>query len=163
MSMMLTAIATVALGGIGWIIAKLLFEPLKEIIDLRREAQECLLAYGDLSKDAPADDRRTAAEAFRRIGAGFVSRHYAPYPWANWTYDYVLRWLQWDIHGAGCLLISIGNGTQSAGFSWANSSPLVMLIRDNLKLPNPEASPIERALAENAAKPAPLNTDHLGG
>jgi hypothetical protein len=30
-----------------------------------------------------------------------VSRHYAPYPWANWTYDFILRWLQWDIHSAG--------------------------------------------------------------
>ena len=138
--MMWTAIATVILGGIGWIIVKLLFEPLKEIVDLRRQAQECLIAYGDLSKDSPADDRHAAADAFRRIGAGFVSRHYAPYPWANWTYDFILRWLQWDIHSAGNLLISIGNGTQSAGFSWANNSPLVALIREHLKLPNPVAS-----------------------
>lgn len=154
---MWTAIATVILGGIGWVVAKLLFEPLKEIIDLRRQAQECLISYGDLSKDAPTDDRRAAADAFRRIGAGLVSRHYAPYPWANWTYDFVLRWWRWDIHSAGNLLISIGNGTQSVGFSWANNSPLVMLIRQNLKLPNPEPSPTERALVENATRPAPLD------
>lgn len=156
---MWTAILTIILGGIGWGIAKLLFEPLKEIVDLRRQAQECLIAYGDLSKDAPADERRAAADAFRHIGAGLVSRHYAPYPWASWTYDYALRRLGWDIHSAGNLLISIGNGTQSAGFSWANNSPLVMLIRQNLKLPAPERSPTERALAENAARPAPLSPD----
>jgi hypothetical protein len=156
---MWTVILTVMLGGLGWIIAKLLFEPLKEIADLRRGAQECLIAYGDLSKDASADDRRAAADEFRRIGAGLISRHYASYPWANWTYDYILRWLEWDIHSAGNLLINIGNGTQSAGFSWANGSPLVMLIRESLKLPSPEASSIERALAENAARPAAL---HVG-
>jgi hypothetical protein len=115
------------------------------------------IAYGDLPRDAPPDDRRNAAEAFRRIGAGLVSRYYAPYPWAIWTCGFVLRWWQWDIHSAGNLLISIGNGTQAAGFSWANSSPLVALIRQNLRLPSPEASAIERALEENAAKPAPLS------
>jgi hypothetical protein len=77
-----------------------LFEPLKEIVDLRREAQECLIAYGDLPREAPPDDRRNTAGAFRRIGAGLVSRHYAPYPWAIWTYGFVLRWWQWDIHSA---------------------------------------------------------------
>jgi HAMP domain-containing protein len=156
---MWTVIFTVILGGIGWIIAKLLFEPLREIADLRRRAQECLIAYGDLSKDAPADNRYAAADAFRRIGAGLVSRHYAPYPWANWTYDYALNWLGWDIHSAGNLLISIGNATQSDGFSWANGSPLVMLVRQSLKLPSPEASSIERDLVESAVKPAPLHTD----
>jgi hypothetical protein len=78
--MMWTVILTVVLGGTGWIIAKLLFEPLKEIIDLRREAQECLIAYGDVPREAPSDDRRNADEAFRHIGAGLVSHHYAPYP-----------------------------------------------------------------------------------
>jgi hypothetical protein len=74
---MWSAIASVVLGLCGWGIAKLLFEPLKEIIDLRREAQECLIVYGDLHKDAPADERRDAAETFCRIGAGLVSHHYA--------------------------------------------------------------------------------------
>jgi len=159
---MWTAILTVILGGIGWILARLLFEPLKEIIDLRREAQECLIAYGDLPSDAALDERRNAAAAFRRIGSGLVSRHYAPYPWATWTYGFVLPRWQWDIHSAGNLLISIGNGTQSTGFSQANNSPLVALVRQNLTLPSPEASPIERALEENAAKPSPLHTDQIG-
>lgn len=38
---MWTAIFTVILGGVGWVIAKLLFEPLKEIADLRHETQGC--------------------------------------------------------------------------------------------------------------------------
>jgi hypothetical protein len=58
---MWTVILTVILGGIGWLIANLLFGPLKEIIDLRRNAQEYLIANGDLSKDAAPDDRRNAA------------------------------------------------------------------------------------------------------
>lgn len=65
-------------------------------------------------KDAPAGDRRAAADEFRRIGAGLISRHYASYPWANCTYDYVLRWLEWDIHSVGNLLIGIGRHGVSA-------------------------------------------------
>jgi hypothetical protein len=34
-------------------IAKLFLEPVKEMFDLRREAQECQIVYGDLSKDVP--------------------------------------------------------------------------------------------------------------
>jgi hypothetical protein len=82
-NVMWSAIASVILGVIGWALAKLLFEPLKEIIDLRREAQECLLVYGDLSRDAPSDERHAAAQAFRRVGAGLVSRHLAAYRWVK--------------------------------------------------------------------------------
>lgn len=35
---MWAALITIILGGIGWGIAKLLFEPLKEIVDLHRQA-----------------------------------------------------------------------------------------------------------------------------
>jgi hypothetical protein len=66
--MMWAAIGSIVLGVIGWAGAKLLFEPIKEIVDLRREAQECLIVFGNLSKDAPPDDRGLAAGAFRRIG-----------------------------------------------------------------------------------------------
>lgn len=87
---MWVAIATVLLGGLGWGIAYFLFEPLREIVDLRREAQECLIMHGNIAKDAPPDERRTAADAFRRVGAGLVSRHLTAYPWVAWSYG---RWL----------------------------------------------------------------------
>ena len=37
---MFAAMFSIILGVTGWIIAKLIFEPAKEILDLRREAQE---------------------------------------------------------------------------------------------------------------------------
>ena len=60
-----TTIITIVLGVIGWGIAHLPFEPIKAIVDLRCQAQECLIVYGDLSKDAADDERRQAAETFR--------------------------------------------------------------------------------------------------
>jgi len=32
--------ASIILGAMGWVLARLIFEPMKEIVDLRREAQE---------------------------------------------------------------------------------------------------------------------------
>ncbi len=58
------------LGLMGWGIANLLFAPLKEIIDLRRETQESLMVHSDLDKDAPDAIRARAAEAFFNLGAG---------------------------------------------------------------------------------------------
>jgi hypothetical protein len=110
---MFTVIISVVSGVCGWVIAKLLFEPVKEIFDLRREAQECLISYGDLSKDAPTDERRMAAEAFRRVGVGLVSRYHAGYPWVTWC---VRRFLHWDINSAGAFLIGIARSTQFEGF-----------------------------------------------
>jgi hypothetical protein len=138
--------------------ARLLFEPLREIVDLRREAQECVIIFGDLSKDAPPDERRTAAEAFRRIGAGLVSRHIAAWPWVRWFYD---RYLHWDIHSAGAMLIGIGNTTQFEGFSVANASPIVPLIRNCLKLPSLQKPPTIRELEAHAAQPAPIEPNDL--
>jgi len=105
---MFAAMFSIILGICGWIIAKLLFEPTKEILDLRREAQECLIIYGDLSKDAPLDERRIAAEAFRRVGAGLSSRYIAAYPWVRWCFGHI----SWDIHGAGELLLGLAHSTQ---------------------------------------------------
>ena len=119
------------------------FEPLKEIVDLRREAQECLLVFGNLSKDAASADRRAAAEAFRRIGAGLVSRHIAAWPWVKCFYG---QCLHWDIHSAGAMLIGVAETTQSEGFSMANASPVVPLIRTSLQLPSPGQAPMIREL-----------------
>jgi hypothetical protein len=49
---MWSAIASFLLGVVCWALANLLVKPLQEIVDLRREAQECLIIYGNLSKDA---------------------------------------------------------------------------------------------------------------
>jgi len=134
-------------------IAKLFLDPVKEILEFRCEAQECLIVYGDLSKDAPTDERRMAAEAFRRVGAGLVSRYIAAYPWVRW---YVRRW---DIHSAGAFLIGIANSTQFEGLSHANASPTVRLIRDCLRLPSLEQPPMIRALMESAATPRSIEND----
>lgn len=154
---MWAALASFFLGVVGWAFAKLLFEPLKEIIDLRRRVQECLIIHGNVSKDAPAEERYAAAAAYRHVGAGLASRHVAAYPWVKWVYETRLRW---DIHSAGAFLINIGNATQKAGFSFANASPIVMLIRECLRLPSPEKPAMIRALEEHASQPAsdePLN------
>jgi hypothetical protein len=150
---MFTVIISVVSGVCGWIIAKLFLEPVKEILDFRREAQECLIVYGDLSKDAHTDERRMAAEAFRRVGAGLVSRYIAAYPLVRWC----IR--RWDIHSAGAFLIGIANSTQFEGFSHANASPTVRLIRDCLRLPSLGQPPMIRALMENAATPRPIEND----
>jgi hypothetical protein len=150
---MWSAIASIILGALGWAGAKLLFEPLKEIVDLRREAQENLIVYGNLSKDAPQDDRRMAAEAFRRVGAGMVSRHIAAWPWVKWFCD---RCVRWDIHSAGVMMVGIGSSTRDEGFSHANISPTVPLIRNCLRLPAPEQQPMIRELMAHAGRPAPI-------
>jgi hypothetical protein len=139
-------------GVSGWVFVNLVFGPLKEVFELRRETEECLIVYGDLSADAPPDERRMAADAFRRIGAGLLSRHVAAYRWVKRYFEF----RRWDIHSAGEMLISVGRGTQFEGFSHANASPLVPLIRKSLRLPPPEPSPLTRALMANAAEPAPI-------
>ncbi|MGA8548728.1 MAG: hypothetical protein WB678_00680 [Stellaceae bacterium] len=146
---MWAAIASIILGALGWGFARLVFEPMKEIVDLRREAQECLIIHGNLAKDAPAEDRRAASDTLRRIGAGFVSRHIAAHPWypcVRWC----CTWLGWDIHSAGALLISLGNSTQFEGYSLANLSPTVAVIRCCLKLGTPETPPMVRTLVDHA-------------
>jgi hypothetical protein len=155
---MWSAIASIILGALGWACARLLFEPLKEIVDLRREAQECLIVFGNLSKDASPEDRRAAAEAFRRIGAGLVSRHIAAWPWVRW---FSARCIRWDIHSAGTMLVGIGNTTRNEGFSHANASATVPLIRKCLRLPTPEEPPVMRELMAHAARPAPINPGKL--
>lgn len=155
---MWSAIASVILGALGWAGARLVFEPLKEIVDLRREVQECLIVFGNLSKDASPEDRRAAAEAFRRIGAGLVSRYVAGWPWVQW---FCARCIRWDIHSAGTMLIGIGNATRAEGFSHANASATVPLIRISLRLPTPEEPPMIRELMAHAARPAPINPGNL--
>jgi hypothetical protein len=155
---MWSALASIILGVIGWIIARFLFEPMKEIADLRREAQECLIFHGNVAKDAPAEERRAASDAFRRIGAGLVSRHIAAYTWVRWC----CAWLGWDIHSAGALLISLGNSIQFEGFSLANLSPTVAHVRGCLKLPAPETPPMVQTLVEHAGQPGSIEPeDHL--
>jgi len=148
---MVSIAASIIFGVCGWLVAKLVFEPMKEIVELRREAQECLVLYGDLSKDAPLDERRIAAEAFRRVGAGLLSRHFAAYPWVRWAYS-SQRW-KVDIHSAGLMLFRIGNGIQFSGLSSLNNSGDVPLIRVALRLPFPEQSPVDRQFAATAAGP----------
>ena len=138
-----------ALGAIGWLVAKFIVEPFKEIGDLRREAQAILIVHGNLSKDAPAEDRRATSDAFRRVGAAFVAHHLAGY---RWTAMLCGRF-GWDIHSAGELLIGIGNATQFDGFSMVSVSPNIALIRDCLKLPAPETPPMIRALQAVAGAP----------
>ena len=145
---MSTALISVVFGICGWMIAKLLFEPVKEILDLRREAQECLIVYGNLSKDAPADERRMAAEAFRRVGAGLVARYIAAYPWVRPCVRHF-----WDIHSAGALLVNLASSTQFEGFSHANVSPTVGLIRNCLRVPSLEQPPMMSALMEDVVRP----------
>jgi hypothetical protein len=144
-----------SLGAIGWAVTKLLFEPLKELIDLRREAQECLIMFGDLKKDATTEERGVAAQAFRRVGAGLVSRHIAAYPWVKWC---IARFFpDIDIHSAGVFLLGFANATQFEGFS--HVSIAAAMLRQCLRLPTPIQAPMLRALMENLARPAPIEVD----
>jgi hypothetical protein len=145
---MFGGLVSIVLGVCGWMIAKLLFEPAKEILELRREAQEYLIIYGNLSADAPLEERRMAADSFRRVGAGLSSRHIAAYPWVRAAF----RRLSWDIHSAGELLLGLANGTQFQGFSRANTSPTAQFIRDCLRLPPIEQSAMQHALTENLVR-----------
>ena|SRR5271155_5334658 len=129
----MSGIASIIFGVVGWWISKLLFEPFKEIVDLRREAQEYLIFYGNLSKDAPNDERRIASDAFRKVGAGLLARYLAAYPWVNWWCERV----KWDIHSAGPLLIGIGNSTRFEGFSFVSLSQEAALVRACLRLKQP--------------------------
>lgn len=146
MSVLLSFIA----GVVGWFAIRFVFDPYREIADLRREAQEALIIYGNLSRDAPADERRIAADAFRRVGAALVARHVAAYPWVR----RLCQAMRWDIHSAGVLLIGLGNLTQFDGYSMASISPPVANIRTCLRLPSPEKPPMIAALEANARAPA---------
>jgi hypothetical protein len=154
---MWSVVGTVILGALGWAIAKLIFEPFKEIMDLRRQAQECLILHGYLAADAPPNERLECASEFRKIGAGLVSRHIAAYPWVRWCVHY----LGWDIHSAGAMLIGISDSTRTEAFSNANLSATVALIRESLRLPPPEQAPMIRELLAHAARPAPLERGTL--
>jgi hypothetical protein len=155
---MWSAIASIILGVTGWIIARLLFEPVNEIVGLRRDAQEALIIHGNLTKDAPPEDRRAAADAFRRIGAGLASRYIAAYPWVRW---FCVNCLRWDVYSAATMLVGLGDSTQFEGYSIANVSPIVPLIRTCLRLRTPEQPPTIRALMEHAARPAPIGPGDL--
>jgi hypothetical protein len=155
---MWSAMVSVILGVIGWMIAHLLFEPVNEIMTLRRDAQEALIIHGNLNKDAASEDRRAAADAFRRIGAGMASRYIAAYPWVRWFCGTCLRW---DVYSAATMLLGLGDSTQFEGYSVAKDSPPVRLIRNCLRLPTPEQPPTLRALMEHAAGPAPIGPRDL--
>lgn len=148
---MWATIFSFALGFGGWLFAKFIFEPYKEVYDLRREAAEALIIHGDLLPNAASDERREAAHAFQRIGAGLVARHFArhfaQYSPPDWAYIWPL--FGWDIHSAGQLLLSLAQVTEKGGFSNANISPNVMIIRSALRLPTPTQSSIEEALIQN--------------
>jgi hypothetical protein len=155
---MWSSIFTLGLGATGWWISKFLFEPLKEIYDLRRDIQECLLIHGDLSKDALEDQRVAAATTFSRLGAGLVARDLAAYSWVRW---FCVRVLRLDIYSAGRLLIGIGNDTGRAGFSFASLSPTIPLIRQCLRLPAPRLPPMIRAMQEHIGQPGSIEPEDL--
>jgi hypothetical protein len=138
------SLVTLALGAVGWLTAKFLFEPVKEIYELRRDVQECLLVHGDLSKDAPQEERVAAADAFARLGAGLVARDLAAYRWVRW---FCLTLLRLDIYSAGALLIGIGNDTRRTGFSFAGASPTIPIIRTCLRLSEPRIPSHDRSHA----------------
>lgn len=147
---MWSSIFMLTLGAAGWWFSKFLFEPLKEIYDLRRDIQECLIMHGDLPKDAPEDQRIAAATAFSRLGAGLVARHLAAYPWVQWVCAKIFGL---DIYSAGGLLMGIGNDTRVAGFSFAGLSPTIHHIRRCLRLPAPTTPPTILALQEVIGQP----------
>jgi hypothetical protein len=156
---MWSAILSILLGATGWGVTRLLFEPMKEIMDLRRETQECLIIHGNLSKDAPADERRAASDTFRRIGAGLVARHIAAWFWVR---DCCSKWFRWDIHSAGLMLISLGNDIQFEGAIYSSDSPSVQLIRSGLGLATPPTPPMIQALWDHAGAPTHSRSgDHL--
>jgi hypothetical protein len=146
----LTTTATIGLGAFGWFVTRLMFEPIREILDLRRETQECLIIHGNLAKDVPteAGDRRAASDAFRRIGAGLVSRHIAAYPWVRWWFV----WRGYDIHSAGALLIGLGNSTQFEGYSLASLSPNVTRRPMLLEAPHAGNSTNDRGALGNCGR-----------
>jgi hypothetical protein len=133
------------------------FDTIKQIRDCRRAASRCLTIYGGLRVDAPSELRRSAGEEFRRVGGDLASLHSTSGPLAKWWCE---SWKRWDIHSAGDMLISVGNGTQFGGFTFANASPTAMLIRECLRLPAQTRSPIERELLAHASAPAPLTGLH---
>jgi hypothetical protein len=149
---MWSSLFMLGLGVGGWWISKFLFEPLKEILDLRRDVQECLIIHGGLSKDAPDDQRAAAATSFSRLGAGLVARDLAAYSWVRWFCGKVLRL---DIYSAGGLLIGISNN------SFASLSPTIPLIRQCLRLPAPRTPPMIRAMQEHAGQPGTLEPEDL--
>lgn len=149
---MWAAVFSFLLGVLGWIVSRLFFEPIKEILDLRRETQEALIAHGDLQPDAPGEARRAAAATFRRIGTGLVSRYIAAYPWVNWL---CRKCPSLDIHSAGELLIGLANSTEFGGYSRVRVSPTTPLIRTCLKLKTPPTPPTIQAMMDNMSRPAP--------
>jgi hypothetical protein len=155
---MWSSLFTLGLGAGGWWISKFLFEPLKEIYDLRRDVQECLIIHGDLSKDVPEDQRVAAAIIFSRLGAGLVARNLAAYSWVRW---FCVKVLRLDIYSAGELLIGIGNDTRLSGFSFSSLSPTVSLIRQCLHLPAPRTPPLIRAMQEHAGQPGIIEPEDL--
>jgi hypothetical protein len=153
---MWSALSSIVLGIIGWWISKLVFEPVKELVDLRRETQEALLLFGNLDKDAPLPEREEAAATFRRLGAGFASRHLAAYPWVTWWCERILKW---DIYSAGSSLMGIGHLVRFEGFSKPNLSPMIPTLRQNLRLPSPSHPRVFLdAMAQMGAAAPP--TDH---
>lgn len=155
---MWSSLFTLGLGAGGWWISKFLFEPLKEIYDLRRDVQECLIIHGDLSKDAPEDQRGATATTFFHLGAGLVARDLAAYSWVRL---FCVKFLGLDIYSAGGLLIGIGNDTRFSGFSFASLSPTVPLIRKCLRLPAPRVPPMIRAMQVHAGQPGVIEPDDL--
>lgn len=146
------------LGAGGWWISKFLFEPVKEIYDLRRDVQECLILHGGLSKDAPEDHRVAAGTTFSRLGAGLIARDLAAYSWVRW---FCLKVIGLDIYSAGGLLIGIGNDTRLTGFSFANLSSTVPVIRQCLHLPAPKTPPMICALQKHTAQPGTIELGDL--
>lgn len=155
---MISALAGFILGVLGWLAARLLFDPCKEIIDLRRKVQEYLIVYGNIGKDSTQEWRKEAANAFRTTGAALVAWHVASYPWLKWIYKDRLKW---DIHSGGEFLISLGNSIEFEDAYVSSGFPTAYWIRQSLKLQPVQPSAVAQTLREHTSQAAPLSDGHV--
>ncbi len=122
---------TLFLGGVGWWITHFVAEPVKRIYDQRRQAQEELIAFGNVGDAALQKERSAASAAYRKTGAGLLASQLAAYPWVNW-------WFQ-----TWCINLKEG-GTAMLALS-------TLMLEDPERKPGP-ARLIRRHRAEKALK-----------
>jgi hypothetical protein len=126
---MLSAIASIALGVLGWLVTSFFAKPLLDFLNLRKAVHEEIIYTGNMGESvAHTPEFETAAKALRRLGAKVQATAVTDSKVLRWFLDY---W-EYDLIKAGRGLIGLSNDLDKVDGSRALQTNT---IQTGLKLP----------------------------
>jgi hypothetical protein len=141
---MVTVLATILLGALGWFVTHFFLAPLRRLEALRCRAQEEMIFTGNIDDTAPGEEREKAAEVLRRTGSRLVAVGQTAPPWVRWWN----RARGIDPQGAGECLIGLSTSLWP-GDSLLRRATARDAVEHALRLPQTYSASDLAALARN--------------